>query len=144
MDNMDIVDIQPEDTPLHQLHRALKSALPGRGRDQQVGLGATNIRKTFLLGFLRYSNFHDVLFQGDGPEEVTCSADPSSLQARLPTLTRKMRKMCVQLVKKTPLPELSEDLDQFTSKTLTLNGVYFIQEPLFAVIHSFCCVCVCV
>lgn len=32
----DNVDIQQEDTPLHQLHRALKSALPGRGRDLQV------------------------------------------------------------------------------------------------------------
>lgn len=33
---MDSVDVQSEDTPLHQLHRALKSALPGRARDLQV------------------------------------------------------------------------------------------------------------
>lgn len=43
--------------------------------------------------------------------------EPSSLQGRLPLLTRKMRKMCVTLVKKNPLPELSEDLDVFTGKS---------------------------
>ncbi|GAA6099361.1 midasin isoform X1 [Tachysurus ichikawai] len=89
-DNMDVVDNRPEDTPLHQLHRTLKSALPGRGRDQQ----------------------------SDGLEEVTRSKEPTSLQARLPTLTKKMRKMCMQMVKKTPLPELSEDLDQFTAEII--------------------------
>lgn len=36
MDYMDSVDIQQENTPLHQLHLALKSTLPGRGRDLQV------------------------------------------------------------------------------------------------------------
>ena len=47
--------------------------------------------------------------QTEAPEE-----EGSSLQARLPVLTRKMRKMCVQLVKKNPVPELAEDLDIFT------------------------------
>ncbi|KAM9495289.1 midasin [Clarias gariepinus] len=88
---MDSVDVQSEDTPLHQLHRALKSALPGRARD----------------------------LQSDGPDEARAGLDPTSLQARLPTLTKKMRKMCVQLVKKTPMPELSEDLDQFTAEIIT-------------------------
>lgn len=32
-----------------------------------------------------------------------------------------MRKLCVQLVKKTPVPELSEDLDQFTGTTVYHN-----------------------
>ncbi|XP_053499982.1 midasin [Ictalurus furcatus] len=90
-DNTDSVDRQQEHTPLHQLHRALESALPGRRRD----------------------------LQSDGPDEVTSSTEPSSLQARLPSLTRKMRKMCVQLVKKAPLPELSEDLDQFTVEIIS-------------------------
>lgn len=54
------------------------------------------------------------LFQSDCLEVVAPGMKPSSLQARLPSLTRKMRKMCVRLVKKAPLPELSEDLDQFT------------------------------
>lgn len=87
----DSVDGQQEHTPLHQLHRALKSALPGRRRD----------------------------LQSDGPDEVPSSTESSSLQARLPSLTRKMRKMCVQLVKKAPLPELSEDLDQFTVEIIS-------------------------
>uniref|UniRef100_A0A3B3CZB6 Midasin n=1 Tax=Oryzias melastigma TaxID=30732 RepID=A0A3B3CZB6_ORYME len=46
---------------------------------------------------------------GEGPE-----GDVGSLQARLPALFRKMKKMCVQLLKKSPLPELTEDLDCFT------------------------------
>ncbi|TSL47560.1 Midasin [Bagarius yarrelli] len=108
-DNMDIVDKRPEDTALHQLHRALRSALPGQGRDLQ--------------------------FQSGVPEEVLCSSESSSLQARLPTLTKKMRKMCVQLVKKASLPELSEDLDQFTGlsyrKGLTWNRTADPEEPLF-------------
>uniref|UniRef100_A0A3B1J791 Midasin n=1 Tax=Astyanax mexicanus TaxID=7994 RepID=A0A3B1J791_ASTMX len=84
---MDSVDTQPEETPLHRLHQALNSSLPGRGRDLQ--------------------------------DEVMDAVEPSSLQARLPILTKKMRKMCVQLVKTAPLPELSEDLDQFTAEIIT-------------------------
>ncbi|XP_003200751.2 midasin [Danio rerio] len=87
--SMDDVDSQPEETPLLRVHRALKEALPGKGRD----------------------------LQADGPEELS-SENPSSLQARLPVLTRKMKKLCVQLVKKTSLPELSEDLDQFTAEII--------------------------
>ncbi|XP_073672706.1 midasin [Garra rufa] len=89
--SMDDVDSQPEDTPLHKVHRALKTALPGKGRD----------------------------LQADGPEELSSDKEPSSLQGRLPVLTRKMKKLCVQLVKKTSLPELSEDLDQFTAEIIT-------------------------
>lgn len=88
--SMDGVDSQPEETPLHKVHRALRDALPGKSRDLQV----------------------------DGPEELLSDKDPSSLQARLPVLTRKMRKLCVQLVKKTSVPELSEDLDQFTAEVI--------------------------
>lgn len=87
--SMDDVDSQPEETPLHRVHRVLKEAFPGKGRD----------------------------LQADGPEELS-SEDPSSLQARLPVLTRRMKKLCVQLVKKTSLPELSEDLDQFTAEII--------------------------
>ncbi|KAG9282412.1 midasin isoform X2 [Astyanax mexicanus] len=88
---MDSVDTQPEETPLHRLHQALNSSLPGRGRDLQI----------------------------DTQDEVMDAVEPSSLQARLPILTKKMRKMCVQLVKTAPLPELSEDLDQFTAEIIT-------------------------
>uniref|UniRef100_A0A8C1Z8S6 Midasin n=1 Tax=Cyprinus carpio TaxID=7962 RepID=A0A8C1Z8S6_CYPCA len=56
-----------------------------------------------------------------GKEELSSDKEPSSLQARLPVLTRKMKKLCVQLVKKTTLPELSEDLDQFTGITIITN-----------------------
>uniref|UniRef100_A0A8B9KSV2 Midasin n=1 Tax=Astyanax mexicanus TaxID=7994 RepID=A0A8B9KSV2_ASTMX len=90
---MDSVDTQPEETPLHRLHQALNSSLPGRGRDLQI----------------------------DTQDEVMDAVEPSSLQARLPILTKKMRKMCVQLVKTAPLPELSEDLDQFTGKEIITN-----------------------
>ncbi|XP_067273008.1 midasin [Pseudorasbora parva] len=88
--SMDDVGSQPEETPLHRVHRALRGALPGKGRD----------------------------LQADGPEELSSDKEPSSLQARLPVLTRKMKKLCVQLVKKTSLPELSEDLDQFTAEII--------------------------
>uniref|UniRef100_A0A8C1Z8M3 Midasin n=1 Tax=Cyprinus carpio TaxID=7962 RepID=A0A8C1Z8M3_CYPCA len=89
--SMDDVDSQPEETSLHRVHQALRAALPGKGRDLQT----------------------------DGPEELSSDKEPSSLQARLPVLTRKMKKLCVQLVKKTTLPELSEDLDQFTVEIIT-------------------------
>ncbi|TRZ01341.1 hypothetical protein DNTS_001208 [Danionella cerebrum] len=88
--SMDNVDSKPEETPLLRVHQALKDALPGRGRD----------------------------LQADGPTEAT-SEEPSSLQARLPVLTRRMKKLCVQLVKKTTQPELSEDLDQFTAEIIS-------------------------
>lgn len=61
------------------------------------------------------------MHQADGPEELSSDKESSSLQARLPVLTRKMKKLCVQLVKKTALSELSEDLDQFTGITVCPN-----------------------
>ncbi|XP_076872534.1 midasin isoform X2 [Brachyhypopomus gauderio] len=87
--SLDCVEPQLQATPLHRLHQALSSALPGRGRD----------------------------LQGDGAEDGTSGGE--SLQARLPFLTRRMRKMCVRLVKKATLPELTEDLDQFTVEIIT-------------------------
>ncbi|KAM4713456.1 midasin isoform 2-T2 [Anableps anableps] len=43
----------------------------------------------------------------------------SSLQARLPVLFRKMKKMCIQLLKKNSVPELAEDLDHFTGEIIS-------------------------
>uniref|UniRef100_A0A674E136 Midasin n=1 Tax=Salmo trutta TaxID=8032 RepID=A0A674E136_SALTR len=57
--------------------------------------------------------------KSESPEEDLVGVEPSSLQGRLPLLTRKMRKMCVTLVKKNPLPELSEDLDVFTGEIIS-------------------------
>ncbi|XP_034018727.1 midasin-like [Thalassophryne amazonica] len=45
--------------------------------------------------------------------------EASSLQGHLPLLTRKMKKMCVTLQKKNPLPELNEDLDIFTGEIIS-------------------------
>ncbi|XP_078798874.1 midasin isoform X2 [Oryzias latipes] len=56
----------------------------------------------------------DLHVEGDGPE-----GEAESLQARLPALFRKMKKMCVQLLKKNPVPELTEDLDCFTGEVIT-------------------------
>ncbi|XP_069561962.1 midasin [Brachyistius frenatus] len=84
----DSVDANPQETPVHRLHRVLKSSLPGRGRD----------------------------LQNEDPEE---GVEASSLQGRLPVLTRKMKKMCVQLLKKNPVPELAEDLDCFTGEVIS-------------------------
>ncbi|XP_071391101.1 midasin-like [Centroberyx affinis] len=86
--NLDSVDANPEETPIHRVHQALKNTLPGKGRDLQTEV----------------------------PEEDT---EASSLQGRLPVLTRKMKKMCVQLVKKNPVPELAEDLDIFTGEIIS-------------------------
>nr|XP_057921265.1 midasin [Doryrhamphus excisus] len=82
----DNVDRNPEDTPLHRLHKALKPALPGKNLDLQVQME-------------------------DGVES-------GSLQGRLPLLTRKMKKVCVQLLKKHSAPELTEDLDCFTGQVI--------------------------
>ncbi len=87
----------------------------------------SNEQSFFLLViFLLYliSN-HNVLlhgmFQTEDPDE---EVGASSLQARLPALSKKMKKMCVQLLKESPLPELAEDLDCFTGEihTCTLNN----------------------
>ncbi|XP_054474709.1 midasin [Anoplopoma fimbria] len=85
---LDSVDANPEETPIHRVHKALKSALPGKGRD----------------------------LQQEDPEE---GVDASSLQGRLPVLSRKMKKLCVQLLKKNPVPELAEDLDCFTGEVIS-------------------------
>uniref|UniRef100_A0A8C4E441 Midasin n=1 Tax=Dicentrarchus labrax TaxID=13489 RepID=A0A8C4E441_DICLA len=77
--SLDSVDANPEETPIHRVHRALKSVLPGK--DEEV--------------------------------------EASSLQGRLPVLSRKMKKMCVQLLKKHPVPELAEDLDCFTGEVIS-------------------------
>ncbi|KAK6297294.1 hypothetical protein J4Q44_G00318770 [Coregonus suidteri] len=89
--SLDSVDANQENTPLHRIHHALKNALPGKARD----------------------------LQSESPEEGLAGVEPSSLQGRLPLLTRKMRKMCVTLVKKNPLLELSEDLDVFTGEIIS-------------------------
>ncbi|CAB1342786.1 unnamed protein product [Coregonus sp. 'balchen'] len=89
--SLDSVDANQENTPLHRVHHALKNTLPGRARD----------------------------LQSESPEEGPAGVEPSSLQGRLPLLTRKMKKMCVTLVKKNPLPELSEDLDVFTGEIIS-------------------------
>uniref|UniRef100_A0A3Q4BJ07 Midasin n=1 Tax=Mola mola TaxID=94237 RepID=A0A3Q4BJ07_MOLML len=85
--SMDIVDTNPEETPIHQVHWALKNTLPGNGRDLKI----------------------------EGPCE---GVEASSLQGRLPALTRKMKKMCMQLLKKNTVPELAEDLDCFTGEVI--------------------------
>ncbi|XP_077950103.1 midasin isoform X1 [Gasterosteus aculeatus] len=86
--SLDCVDANPEDTPIHRVHKALKSSLPGKGRD----------------------------LQQEDPEE---GVEASSLLGRLPVLTRKMKKLCVQLLKKHPVPELAEDLDCFTGEVIS-------------------------
>ncbi|XP_054617732.1 midasin isoform X2 [Dunckerocampus dactyliophorus] len=82
----DNVDRNPEETPVHLLHKALKPALPGKTLDLQVQM-----------------------------EE---GVEPGSLQGRLPLLTRKMKKVCVQLLKKHSAPELTEDLECFTGQVI--------------------------
>ncbi|XP_066547692.1 midasin isoform X2 [Amia ocellicauda] len=88
---LDSVDSQPEETPIHRLHRVLKKALPGRGPVSQAEI----------------------------PEEGPVPLDSLSLQGRLSFFTGRMKKMCVKLVKKSPLPVLTEDLDQFTAEIIT-------------------------
>lgn len=61
-----------------------------------------------------YLHFIFSVFQNEDPDE---GVESSSLQGRLPSLTRKMKKMCTQLQKKNPAPELAEDLDCFTGNT---------------------------
>uniref|UniRef100_A0AAQ5XCQ8 Midasin n=1 Tax=Amphiprion ocellaris TaxID=80972 RepID=A0AAQ5XCQ8_AMPOC len=75
--SLDGVDTNPEETPIHRVHQALKSNLPGK------------------------------------------ETEAASLQGRLPVLSRKMKKMCIQLLKKNPVPELAEDLDYFTGEVIS-------------------------
>ncbi|XP_007570662.1 midasin isoform X2 [Poecilia formosa] len=76
------------DAPIQRVHQALKSAIPGQGRE----------------------------FQNEDLEQ---GAGSSSLQARLPVLFRKMKKMSIQLLKRTSVPELAEDLDCFTGEIIS-------------------------
>ncbi|XP_041660686.1 midasin isoform X2 [Cheilinus undulatus] len=86
---LDSVDTNPEETPIHRVHCALKNNPPGKSRDLECD---------------------EVLDEG---------AEASSLQARLPVLSKKMKKMCIQLLKKNPVPELAEDLDSFTGEVIS-------------------------
>ncbi|KAM9840331.1 midasin [Aulostomus maculatus] len=86
--NLDIVDSNPEETPIHRVNQALRSTLPGKGRDLQI----------------------------EGPED---GVEAASLQGRLPILARKMKTMCVHMLKKHPAPELVEDLDCFTGEVIS-------------------------
>uniref|UniRef100_A0A8D3BW26 Midasin n=1 Tax=Scophthalmus maximus TaxID=52904 RepID=A0A8D3BW26_SCOMX len=74
-----------------------------------------------LKDFVKISKWNDVSFwsikqSDEGLEE---GVEASSLQGRLPVLTRKMKKICTQHVKKNPVPELAEDLDYFTSEVIS-------------------------
>ncbi|KAK2856665.1 hypothetical protein Q5P01_005400 [Channa striata] len=83
----DSVDANPEQ-PIQQVHQALRTALPGKGRD----------------------------LPNEGLDD---GIEASLLQDRLPVLTRKMKKICSQLLKKSPVPELVEDLDCFTCEIIS-------------------------
>lgn len=127
--SLDCVDANPEDTPIHRVHKALKSSLPGKGRDLQVPVFSVS-----SIAVLPFSMQHHPILSSNavyGDEQMSESAklnwefqqeDPeegveaSSLLGRLPVLTRKMKKLCIQLLKKHPVPELAEDLDCFTGK----------------------------
>ncbi|KAK7907514.1 hypothetical protein WMY93_016126 [Mugilogobius chulae] len=52
--------------------------------------------------------------RGSDIQSLDDPVSASSLQGRLPNLSRKMKKMCGELLKTNPAPELAEDLDQFT------------------------------
>lgn len=57
-----------------------------------------------------------------GDKDLHQGAEASSLQGRLPSLTKKMRKLCVRLHKMNPAPELAEDLDLFTGNSQARGG----------------------
>ncbi|RXM29707.1 Midasin [Acipenser ruthenus] len=91
--SLDCVDQPQEETPVQRLNRAVKSMLTAKGKATQVGVSEE--------------------------AEEPLSVDASSLQGRLPLLTGKMKRMCVRLMRKSPLPELVEDLDQFTAEVIS-------------------------
>uniref|UniRef100_A0AAQ6AJN3 Midasin n=1 Tax=Amphiprion ocellaris TaxID=80972 RepID=A0AAQ6AJN3_AMPOC len=97
--SLDGVDTNPEETPIHRVHQALKTLL-------------------LLISFFLWCFVTELccVFQNEGPEEET---EAASLQGRLPVLSRKMKKMCIQLLKKNPVPELAEDLDYFTGEVIS-------------------------
>lgn len=66
-----------------------------------------------------YNNYNE--FQNESPEEGVAA---SSLQARLPVLTRKMKKICNEFLKEHRVPELAEDLDCFTG-----NKEFYSNQP---------------
>ncbi|XP_011610045.2 midasin isoform X2 [Takifugu rubripes] len=88
---LDTLDPNSAEAPIQQFLHSVKSSLPGEGRDLQ-----------------------DVARNNDLHKGV----EASSLQERLPSLTKKMRKLCVQLHKMNPAPELAEDLDVFIGEII--------------------------
>ncbi|MGH0171579.1 UNVERIFIED_CONTAM: hypothetical protein FKN15_061690 [Acipenser sinensis] len=101
--SLDCVDQPQEETPVQRLNRAVKSVLTAKGKATQVGVSE---------------------------EEEPLAVDASSLQGRLPLLTGKMKRMCVRLMRKSPLPELVEDLDQFTGKMKRMCVRLMRKSPL--------------
>lgn len=47
--SLDSVDANPEETPLHRVHKALKNTLPGKGRDLQVVVMFTMVITPLLM-----------------------------------------------------------------------------------------------
>lgn len=125
---LDSVDANPEETPIHRVHRALRSAPPGKGRDLQVHVSHCFQNKLIssipllCLNVFDSSNKYRCLciFQLEDPME---GVEAASLQGRLPALTRRMKKMCIQLLQKHPVPELAEDLDCFTGRRPRISQI---------------------
>uniref|UniRef100_A0A7N6BG26 Midasin n=1 Tax=Anabas testudineus TaxID=64144 RepID=A0A7N6BG26_ANATE len=74
-----------------------------------------------LKDYVKISKWNDVSFWSikQSNEDAEEGVEASSLQGRLPVLTRKMKKFCIQLLKKDPMPELAEDLDCFTGEVIS-------------------------
>lgn len=66
--SLDSVDTNPEETPIHRVHRALKSTLPGKGRDLQVQVSNCHLLSQMCHLFLfspRLISYCHVLYHNE-------------------------------------------------------------------------------
>lgn len=91
--------------------------------DPQKSTNIETLNCTLKRVFTEKSDPTQAIFLEVG--KSTLCKDANSLQARLPVLCKRMRKMCLTLVMKSSLPRLVESLDQFAGDVIT--GVQDLQ-----------------
>ncbi|KAM9316620.1 LOW QUALITY PROTEIN: midasin [Gastrophryne carolinensis] len=91
-------------------------------QEQEIDIDDTpGDSKVKRCSILQLTSILKTVLSGASTEPVSCGQEiypPESLQCRLPKLTKKMRKLCTSFIKRSAMPTLSENLNEFTDVTI--------------------------
>uniref|UniRef100_A0A4W3JQN7 Midasin n=1 Tax=Callorhinchus milii TaxID=7868 RepID=A0A4W3JQN7_CALMI len=107
---------------LFKFMKKFEAALNGPCRPALTELEKTVSGEEQQLQETKMEKLNCVLRNTSGKSKVqyaSVSLEDNSLQSRLPTLSKRMRKICRELTKKDSLPGLVETLDHFTGDIIT-------------------------